>query len=428
MTLALETKYKRIKEWVTQKNWITELICLLFYFILLEPRYFFFVDGLSAIFKYGVIVVSLFLFISYIFGEWKKWSKLTILCILYHGYLCGLTLLKKGDFVEIVQDSLFFCSLCILTEYCLKYNPRFLYTKLLALLACEILINFPTVFIGNGLYASSFFPTNNFFLGYKNQMINIILPALMLGYLYVLSQGRYSRIILLGLFLISFVTVVHVDSKASILMVALMLFPVSCLCNLTSVFNMASYLIVDVIGFVSIVLLQVQKKFSLLVEMIFSGRTATFSGRDTIWENIIRLIKENPVWGYGVETYADRTARYGLDGWDPSFTLHAHDRFLETMYRGGVVLLFIYIVTLCVSAYYLVKNRKLNVSKIVALTLFVYLIGMITEFYRYSYFFFPMMVIAEHIVLLQNSIDKDLSIYPLEKRRILGIWTKCRKK
>ena len=99
MTLALEAKYKRIKECVTQKNWITELVCLLFYFILLEPRYFFFVDGLSAIFKYGVIIVSLVLFIGYILIEWKKWSKITLLCILYHGYLCGLTLLKKGDFV-----------------------------------------------------------------------------------------------------------------------------------------------------------------------------------------------------------------------------------------------------------------------------------------------------------------------------------------
>lgn len=427
MTLALEAKYKRIKECVTQKNWITELVCLLFYFILLEPRYFFFVDGLSAIFKYGVIIVSLVLFMGYILIEWKKWSKITLLCILYHGYLCGLTLLKKGDFVEIVQDSLFFCSLCILTEYCLKYNPRFLYTKLLALLACEILINLPTVFMGNGLYATSFADTMNYFLGYKNQMINIILPALMLGYFYVLSQGKGSRILLLGLFLVAFMTVVHVDSKASTLMVALMLLPVFCLCNLTSVFNMASYLIVDVIGFVSIVLLQVQKKHNALIEILFPGRTATFSGRDEIWENTIRLIKENPVWGYGVETYADRTARYGAT-WYTFFTLHAHDRFLETMYRGGAVLLIIYIVMLCISAYYLVKHRKLNASKIVALTLFVYLIGMITEFYRYSYLFFPMMVIAENIVLLQNSIDKDLSLYPLEKRRILGIWPKFRKK
>ena len=424
MMLSFEKKYEYIQKKLTQKNRITELFVLLAFFILLEPRYFFFVDGINTIFKYGVIIVSLILFFGYLLFEWKKWSKMTLLCILYHGYLCGLTLFTKGDFVEIVQDSLFFCSLCILTEYCLKYNPRFLYTKLLLLLACEMLINVPSIFMENGLYATSFAQTTNYFLGYKNQMINIILPTLMLGYLYVLSQGKGSRILLFCLFIISFITVVHVDSKASTLMVCLMVFPVFCLCNFSNVFNMVTYLAVNIISFVSIVLLQVQKKMGPFIEMIFPGRNTSFSGRDFIWQNTINLIKENPVWGYGVEEYSSLLVRYGMSGGYTFFTLHAHDRFLETMYRGGIVLLIIYVIMLCVSTYYLFKYRKLNASKIVAFSLFVYLVGMITEFYRYSYLFFPMMVIAENILLLQNSIDNDLKAYPLNKRRVLGIWPK----
>lgn len=246
----------------------------------------------------------------------------------------------------------------------------------------------------------------------------------MLGYLYVLSQGKGSRILLFCLFIISFITVVHVDSKASTLMVCLMVFPVFCLCNFSNVFNMVTYLAVNIISFVSIVLLQVQKKMGPFIEMIFPGRNTSFSGRDSIWQNTINLIKDNPIWGYGVEEYSSRLVRYGMSGGYTFFTLHAHDRFLETMYRGGIVLLIIYIIMLCVSTYYLFKYRKLNASKIVAFSLFVYLVGMITEFYRYSYLFFPMMVIAENILLLQNSIDNDLKAYPLNKRRVLGIWPK----
>lgn len=424
MRQDLEEKYERMRGLTTQKNWLTETICLLFFFILLEPRYFFFIDGISAFFKYGVIAISIILFGWYVVFEWKKWSKMTFLCILYHAYLCFITLYRKADFVEAVQDSLFFCSLCILVEYCLKYNPKILYTKLLAILAVEVLINFLTVFIDGGLYSTSF-STVNFFLGYKNQMINIILPTLMLGYFYVLSQGKFSRSLLFILFVVSAITVWYVDSKASTLIVFLMLFPILCLCNFTGLFNMTSYLIVNVIGFVLVVLLQVQKKFNSVIEMIFSGRTATFSGRDTIWNDTISLIKQNPIWGYGVERYADRAAKYS--GLLNFASLHAHDRFLETMYRGGIILLAIYVVMLLLTTYYLTKNRKLDASKILSFTLFVYLIGMITEFYRYSFLFFPMMVIAENIVLLQNSINNDLARNPSQKKRILGLWPKCSK-
>ena len=69
--LSFEKKYEYIQKKLTQKNRITELFVLLAFFILLEPRYFFFVDGINTIFKYGVIIVSLILFFGYLLFEWK---------------------------------------------------------------------------------------------------------------------------------------------------------------------------------------------------------------------------------------------------------------------------------------------------------------------------------------------------------------------
>lgn len=415
--------YRKTDDLIKRRNKVNELICFLFFFVLFEPRYFFYVEKVNKVFSIALMAISVVLLIYYVFFEWCKWSKITVLCLVYHAYLCVVTLFRNGDMVNAIQDSLFFCSICILTEYCLKYNPRFLYTKLLFLLSCEVVINLISIVWLKGLYSASYV-NDGYFFGNRNQMINVLLPAIMLGYIYALSQKKFSRSILFLLLGISLFSVIYTDSKASSLMTVLMLFPILCLINFSNLFNMATYLCANLLGFFLIVIVRIQEKMEAFIAFVFAGRNATFSGRDVIWNRTIQLISENPFFGYGLEKNADRIAKYA----DATFgSLHAHNRFLETMYRGGIVLTIIYAVMLFIVVFSLTKNRKLDVAKIVSFTLFVYLVGMLTEFYRYSYFFFPMMVIAENIVAFQNSVEKDLESVAEEKRRILGIWPRIRK-
>ena len=85
--------------------------------------------------------------------------------------------------------------------------------------------------------------------------------------------------------------------------------------------------------------------------------------------------------------------------------LHAHNRFLETTYRGGIILLVIYIFILFVAFKSLKRTQKTNCAKVIAIGLFAYLMGMLTEFYRLSYLFFPMMVIAERASVLDYKLN-----------------------
>ena len=54
----------------------------------------------------------------------------------------------------------------------------------------------------------------------------------------------------------------------------------------------------------------------------------------------------------------------------------------------------------------LMTNKKITVSKVITITLFAYLMGMVTEYYRYAYFFFPLMILSEKV----GVIDRYLKV------------------
>ena len=79
-----------------------------------------------------------------------------------------------------------------------------------------------------------------------------------------------------------------------------------------------------------------QNLFAFLIEDILH-KNLTLTGRTVIWDRTLELIGEKPILGHGVPFYEDRKLQYAIETkWiNKAAGLHAHDRFLETLYRGG---------------------------------------------------------------------------------------------
>ena len=385
------------------------IIC---FFILLKPRYFDFISVLDNLFDMGIILITLSLFIIYYCSFTKK-SKVINLVVIYHIYLILITLFNKGDIKSIIKDACIFIGLSILVDIMIKNRPCDLIKVLLAILEIEVIVNLLTIIlVPEGLYETIYFK-NNFFLGYDNQNINIVLPCLIFAYLHhAYTCSVFTRINLLFVIIVTGITEIMIWSGASL--VILVIVNVVMLFNLydnVRFFNAKNYLIINIEAFILMVLLKLQRIFEFLIVGIL-GKNLTLSGRIYIWDRTITLILQNPLFGYGVEYNEGRASKYALrtlyhtSSKLASFAgLHAHNRFLETTYRGGIILLVIYIFILFVAFKSLKRNEKTNCAKVIAIGLFAYLMGMLTEFYRLSYLFFPMMVIAERASVLDYKLN-----------------------
>ena len=123
------------------------------------------------------------------------------------------------------------------------------------------------------------------------------------------------------------------------------------------------------------VIFRLQNIFSFLIVNILK-KDLTFSNRTYIWDYIINYIKSKPIFGYGIQ---ESSIRYNISNVYQAY--HAHNLILELLYRGGFVLLiiFVYMVYLTVRK---LKNNDNNLSRFFMWSMFVYAIMLLTEFFE----------------------------------------------
>ena len=164
------------------------------------------------------------------------------------------------------------------------------------------------------------------------------------------------------------------------------------------IFNMRNYLIINGALVFGIVVMKVQNLFSFIIVDIL-GKDITLTGRIYIWDKVIGYIAENPIFGYGVETYTERLVKMymGHSSWQNNYAaLHSHCRYLETLYRGGIILFGIYLSILILATKKLMQFKNTIFSKIMSISIFAYLTGMMTEWYDYCPMLWVFLVMAFH--------------------------------
>ncbi len=143
--------------------------------------------------------------------------------------------------------------------------------------------------------------------------------------------------------------------------------------------------------------------FAPIIENVFNKKL-TLSGRTLIWEKAYAEIAKSPLIGYGCEPVDVSIVKIILN--------HAHNLYLEILYRGGIIGLLLFII-----AFILISDKadriKNNVlSKYLILMVFLFIIGSSVEFAFYRYHYLIILVYLCHSELFSTK-NKGLELLRL---------------
>lgn len=345
---------------------------------------------------FGLQFVTFFAFLLFNLKE-QKLNKGIILILIYLAFNSVVSY-GKTNFSTIISSFISIFGLCLVVNDSNRktfYNfiKGFKYALLILLL-----INLITMFLyPNGLYYNmGNNSSQNWFLGYKNSFILYIYPLIVFSYLdtMIFKNKKLSKFDIFSFF-IAFVTVLKGKSSTSLvgLFVVLMSILIPRLFKNTKIFNAMNYLYTYISMFFAIVVLRLQNIFSFLIEDILH-KDLTFTGRTYIWDYALKNISNNWLFGYG-----DKNFSFILS--TGTAVRSAHNQILQNVYNYGIISLIIFFVILFIAMIKLKKEKDNQISKFVALCIFMWFIMMITESYDMQYFLY-LIVIAFNIKNIIN--------------------------
>lgn len=392
----------------------------IFFFIALEPAAFQHYGFLDKVFTLAQILMFLVvMYLSFVGQSNKKTlldKRVCLMMIVYYLYFIINTFINHGRTQALTIQAIHFIGFALYLDIVLKNNPKELFRSALNILTIYVAMNcISTIVLRNGLYETTYY-TNNYLLGYDNQNINFILPTMVLV---LLKNECYKKckIHIIITYALAWITAIRIWSGMTLVVTALMTV-VAIFCFRGSngflvrhlftgkIFNFRNLLVVDLVANVALVYFRLQYYFEYLIVYVLH-KNLTLTSRTIIWDRAIRFIRERPLFGYGRENYAMRAIKFGKRAESPA-GLHAHNRLLETIYGGGFVMLGLFLWIFFYAAGRLNRVKDTTFAKILSFGIFIYLIGMLTEFYDYCLLLWGMLVIAENAEGILEKLQPEL--------------------
>ena len=138
--------------------------------------------------------------------------------------------------------------------------------------------------------------------------------------------------------------------------------------------------------------------FAPFVSLLRSmGRNATFTGRDTLWNQALSILRENPLFGGGENLLF--TLKNGAT------TNHAHSQYLNRLAKYGLVPFIFLVISLACLVKRLMQSRKILFFNFTGCMVAVYLLHM--SFDDYSYNFFLLTVLIANYFAVIDRIPRE---------------------
>lgn len=319
------------------------------FFCVLIP--FFKTDYITNSFSIISNVFDFFKFLSVVsiigFFLWnRRISKEFFLFMIFFAILILMTVIYHGDLKACVTYSVSCLSITYLIDS-FKLNRKFIST-LLFCFELVIYINFLTMLcFPKGMYSTGTLFTGiafqNWFMGFKNVMVTYFLPAFIISNIYKNLTGNFKRHFFLVItILISTFLSGSTTTLIGIIILVIIEYLISVYDNIWKYLNLTNYIYLSVFLFVLVVLLRVQEKFQYLFVTLLN-KDATFSNRTNLWDVTIQEFFNKPFLGHGWQNTAVRHIMYNSET-----VITAHNQYLEFLYLGGFLILFLFFTFLVV--------------------------------------------------------------------------------
>ena len=364
-------------------------------------------DTISNVFKVMVIaVLGVWFFYFY-----QKVSLFFVGIVFFEVWRVLATIYCGGNYTSLFLAIFNALAICLVVEMGLKTDPDALLDGASFTLGLFVLINFATIILfPQGMYEFNTF-TQNYFLGYRNNSIMLIFPAII--FTIVRSLRKYNKLTLSSFVItaVSFATVIIAFSATSVIgMTVFTLFLLLALINkMPNFLNIITYLAINIAYFFGVIILRLQEAFAfIIVDML--GRDLTFTGRTKIWDSALAAFAKSPVFGVGeIENQASR---------DLIGATHAHNYYLDLLYKSGLpgFLIFFAILIICGVALY--RNRKNGkIPFVVSGAICAFMIMLQSEAYYNIYYFFSILTLAAFIPYALPKKDEDGNFIFEEKEK-----------
>lgn len=347
------------------------------------------------------------------FFVYRKASRIIIAIMSFELVQLLSTFINSGDYWIAFSSAAKVICFCMLIEVGIALGARLFLRALMIILGVLCLANLISILLyPNGMYTTLL--KNNWILGYDNMHVLYILPFLCTFALYTV-ESHLSNFLKWSVLLIFSLSIYITWSATSVVGVTvwLVFFALSNLYSLRKIItNLRFQIIATVIVFFGIIILRLQNLIAFLIEGILK-KSLTFTGRTRIWDSALNLFKENPIYGLGV-TSTDVTRSY-LHG-----ASHCHNYFLQILYQSGLIGMACFIVVLIL----LIKPKKYsynsNITYLLHLTIFCFLIMLQVEAYTYMTTFFGLVTMAYH------SKSLEMGLIGAHPKKVMFVWNRKR--
>ena len=363
----------------------SKFMLFLIFFILLKPGSF---SEYTAWKNIGNVINILRMFtcvwcLFYFLLRRGKIDKFILFIILFYCSLLFSTFYFSQSYVNLIYEFASILSWIVLFKINMLDNKDKFLTTLENTFFILLLINFITIILfPGGFYLNSSGYSGNYFLGYDNNLITYIFPALALSFTNSLNKNGKIGLKSIFLLIISFCSIIFTWSATGVVSMVIMIVLFFAYTINKKDFPIKKYIVVALCLFIGIVFLRFQNIFSFIIEG-WLKKDLTFTGRTYIWDIFIGEIKKSILIGHGIvdSKYLIRTLNAG----------HAHNYFLQILYQGGLVTFSMFL-GFFFSAINKVKNCK--EKKYVGIVIFAYLISFIFEAYSLTNMFIIVLLIA----------------------------------
>lgn len=371
---------------------------LIFFFLLIwffEPSYFSENAGrVHTLFIYMRELMVVMVLVLTLLDKKVKWSNPTLYITLLMGFCLLLSTLMnysislRNGLVSFLNSELTLIGIVVLFNYMINRNALNFIRALLLIYELLLIVNLATVFAApDGLYNTLEGTDRHYwFLGHQNQIVLYSIPGMAISLFYskYVVKSEFLTIRTLGLLAVVLLTILSIWSATGI--VGYTIFTVIILLGHFKKLriDLKWGLLGSVLVFIVFVILGRQIAFKSFIEIILR-RDITFSNRIMIWSLALALIARKPWMGYGLESYRETLLRF-------SGFYTPHNRYLYLVYRGGIVLAFLFLIIIVVASAKIKKNSNTILSVFLSGCIFSFLIMMNFESYASAVFYVPIIL------------------------------------
>lgn len=280
-------------------------------------------------------VVAFSILILYVFF-YKKISISIILMLVYMVVLLIATILGSGNYYNIAQRIYPILGFLMFMEIQIKCKRAQILMKAIANV-CFVLTLVEFVLLP---FSETLWGEYTFFLSGRNQMyLGLAIGILSNYYYYGIYDIRYKLYLIM-----SIVCIVYGESSSNLLAIAffvLMMFIGFGKTYIRKILNIAVLVAYPALN-IGVVVFRIHEYADFLIEAVLH-RNLTLTSRTYIWDTALELIKQSPIWGYGVaatsnifHVVVDRIDAPDIDRW-----YSGHNQYIQMLYESGIVSLLI---------------------------------------------------------------------------------------